>query len=99
MIHTISAAACRTTPTIAHRACAAWLIVIAWTVPGSAQGAAAMSGSDPFARRSWHLELGGAGAIEAWNYNISHEDLIAFVPGLTYGLRDGLVFAASWPMY
>jgi hypothetical protein len=75
------------------------LIVIASTISGSAQGARAAPGSDPFARRRWHLELGGAGAIEAWNYNISHEDLIAFVPGLTYGLRDGLVFTASWPMY
>jgi hypothetical protein len=74
-------------------------MALSWTVAAAAQTAAAAPRDDPFARRRWHLELGGAGAVEAWNYNISHEDLIAFVPGLTYGLRDGLVFGASWPMY
>ncbi|HET7218482.1 MAG TPA: acyloxyacyl hydrolase [Vicinamibacterales bacterium] len=55
--------------------------------------------ADPFAKRGWHLELGGHGAVEAWNYNISREDLLALVPGLTYGLREGLQLTASWPMY
>ena len=55
--------------------------------------------ADPFARRGWHQELGVHGALEAWNYNISHEELAGFVPGITYGLRDGLVLTGSWPMY
>jgi hypothetical protein len=54
---------------------------------------------DPWARRGWHLELGGHGALEAWNYNISHEELVGLVPGITYGLRDGLVLTGSWPLY
>jgi hypothetical protein len=54
--------------------------------------------SDPFARRGWHLALAGHGALEAWNYNISHEELLGISAGLTYGLRDGLVFTAGWPL-
>jgi hypothetical protein len=53
---------------------------------------------DPFERRGWHLELGARGALEAWNYNTSYERLAGIEPGLTYGLRDGLVFTASWPL-
>jgi len=54
---------------------------------------------DPFAKRAWHLELGAHGALEAWNYNISHEEMLAVVPGVTYGLCDGLQLTASWPLY
>jgi hypothetical protein len=54
---------------------------------------------DPFAGRGWHLELGVQGALEAWNYNISHEEMSAFTPGFAYGLRDGLQLTVAWPMY
>lgn len=54
---------------------------------------------DPFANASWHLQLAGHGAIETWNYNISHEELWGVVPGFTYGLRDGLTLTATWPLY
>jgi hypothetical protein len=64
-----------------------------------ASGAGPEPADDPFARRGWHLELGGHGALEAWNYNISHEELVGFVPGLAYGLRDGLQLTTSWPLY
>jgi hypothetical protein len=64
---------------------------------GIAAPAAAQT-DDPFARRSWHLELEGRGALEAWNYNISHEELAGIHVGFTYGLRDGLVFTAGWPL-
>ena len=30
-------------------------------------------------------------ALEAWNYNPSHEELYGLMQGVTYGLRDGLV--------
>ena len=50
---------------------------------------------DPFARRGWHLQLTTHGALEAWNYNISHEELAGVSTGLTYGLRDGLVLTAT----
>ena len=45
---------------------------------------------DPFARGVWHFETAALAALEAWNYNISHEELYGLDQGLTYGLRDGL---------
>jgi hypothetical protein len=54
---------------------------------------------DPFARQGWHLELAVHGAVEAWNYNISREEMAAGTAGFTYGLRNGLQFTASWPLY
>jgi hypothetical protein len=54
---------------------------------------------DPFARRSWHLELGGHGALETWNYNGSREELYAAEAGLTYGLGNGITLRAAWPLY
>jgi len=45
---------------------------------------------DPFARHRWHAEIATQGALEAWNYNGSHEELLGLEEGLTYGIRDGL---------
>jgi opacity protein-like surface antigen len=55
--------------------------------------------ADSFARRGWHLELTAHAASETWNYNVSHETLIGVAPGITYGLRDGLVLTAAGPLY
>lgn len=76
-----------------------WLLALANPAAASAQETSAIPSDDPFARRSWNLELAGHGALEAWNYNISHEELVGLIPGFTYGLRDGLQLVASWPMY
>ena len=38
-------------------------------------------------------------ALEAWNYNPSHEELYGLVQGVTYGLRDGLVLTARQRLY
>ena len=54
---------------------------------------------DPFARRAWALELTGHGALEAWNYNLSHEEMLALVPGMTYGLGKGVTLKIAWPLY
>jgi hypothetical protein len=54
---------------------------------------------DPFARRGWHLELGGHGAFETWNYNTSREELYGVRVGLTYGLGKGLTLVAGAPLY
>jgi hypothetical protein len=54
--------------------------------------------ADPFARRAWHLELGGHAALETWNYNISHEELFGARMGLTYGLGNGIVLIAGAPL-
>jgi len=93
-------------PTITHRrsvlaaGLTALLMALGLPVAATAQWAPApRPAADPFARRGWHLELGAQGALEAWNYNISHEELAGIVTGITYGVRDGLVLTGSWPMY
>jgi hypothetical protein len=58
---------------------------------GAGAARAQSPGDDPFARHRWHFELDARAAIEAWNYNISHEELYGLGQTLTYGLRDGLV--------
>ena len=50
---------------------------------------------DPFARGKWHFEAEAAAGIEAWNYNISHEELYGVSEGVTYGVRNGLVLRAA----
>jgi hypothetical protein len=65
-----------------------------------AQTAAAPPVSDdPFARRSWNLELTSHVAFETWNYNTSREELYGMTVGLTYGLGKGIVLTARAPMY
>jgi hypothetical protein len=54
---------------------------------------------DPFRSGSWQLELTGHGALETWNYNISHEEMYGTFAGLSYGLRDGLALTVSAPLY
>jgi hypothetical protein len=74
------------------------LLLLLWTAAARAQGTGPTPVEDPFARRGWHLELTGHGALEAWNYNISHEELVALSSGFAYGLREGLQLTASWPL-
>jgi hypothetical protein len=50
---------------------------------------------DAFARGRWHLEAEATAGLEAWNYNISHEELYAVSEGVTYGVRKGLVIRAA----
>ena len=54
---------------------------------------------DPFARRGWHIELAAHGALETWNYNISHEEMLALVTGVSYGLGKGVVVKVESPLY
>jgi hypothetical protein len=61
--------------------------------------AEAPASADPFARRAWHVELGGQVALEAWNYNISRETMFGLVQGVSYGIRDGLAIRITWPLY
>ena len=49
---------------------------------------------DPFAARAWHFDTEAVAAIEAWNYNASHEELYGLSEGVTYGLKRGLVLRA-----
>jgi hypothetical protein len=50
---------------------------------------------DPFAARAWHFETEGAAAVEAWNYNSSHEEIYGLSEGITFGLKRGLVLRAN----
>lgn len=82
----------------AWRALAAIPVAIACLAgaPAAAQTSAA---DDPFARRSWTLELSSHAAVETWNYNISHEEVYGLAAGITYGIHDGLALTASGPLY
>lgn len=94
-------------PTLTHAANRPWiLLTLVFLSVAAAVGAqtpgrdAASRGSvDPFARRSWTLELTGHGALETWNYNISHEEMLAIIPGITYGLGKGVVLKLGLPLY
>ncbi len=54
---------------------------------------------DPFAAHRWHFETGLHSAVEAWNYNVSHEEVYGLAQGVTYGLKDGLLFTANQRIY
>lgn len=54
---------------------------------------------DAFAKGAWHRELGVHGAIETWNYNVSHETLVGATVGLSYGLGKGVALVLSAPLY
>jgi Lipid A 3-O-deacylase (PagL) len=65
------------------------LAALATTTTAHAQAAA--PDDEAFAAHRWHFEADAQAALEAWNYNISHEEIYAIAEGLTYGMRDGLV--------
>ena len=70
------------------------LILLALSaVPARAQRPA--DAVDPFAARAWHFETEALAAVEAWNYNISREELYGLSEGITYGLKRGLVLRAN----
>ena len=71
------------------------LALLALSAPPAHAQAAAPDAGDPFAARAWHFETEALAAAEAWNYNISHEELYGLSQGLTYGLRRGLVLRAN----
>lgn len=89
--------------TIVHavrRVAAVAVLLLQVAPPTSAQTATGTTDEPgPFVKRGWHLELGGHGALETWNYNISHEEMVSIRTGLTYGLRDGLLLTVAWPLY
>ena len=61
--------------------------------------AAAAQEDDLFARRTWHIEFQAHGAIETWNYNLSHENMWGLAPGFTYGLGKNTVLLVHAPLY
>jgi len=68
------------------------------TVHAAAQNA--HNGSpDAFAAGRWHADFSINAALEAWNYNGSHEELYGLIQGVTYGLRDGLLVIARQKLF
>jgi len=69
----------------------ALVLLLFAATPARAQPAA---DDDPFARGRWHFEADATAALEAWNYNLSHEELYGLSQGVAYGVRHGLVVRA-----
>jgi hypothetical protein len=84
--------------TIPQRAAAAGALVLLVCVSAHAQQPGVIA-DDPFARHRWHVEAGLHGALETWNYNVSHEELYGLTEGLTYGLKDGVVVTMNQHVY
>ena len=68
-------------------------------VDARAQTASPSSPEDAFADGRWRAEFFAQAALEAWNYNPSHEELYGLVQGVTYGVRDGLVLLVRQRLY
>ncbi len=77
------------------------ILLVLIGAPGiaTAQNARLGPAEDAFADGSWHLELAGHSALEAWNYNNSREKMHGWSAGLTYGIRDGLALTVRAPLY
>jgi hypothetical protein len=73
----------------------ALVVLLAAAAPARAQEVPPDPGADPFSARRWHFELDVHAALEAWNYNDSHEELYGLGQTLTYGIRDGLALRAG----
>jgi hypothetical protein len=63
--------------------------VVALTASAHAQSPPADS-DDAFEKGKWRAEFAVQAAVEAWNYNPSHEELYGLTQGISYGVRDGL---------
>lgn len=75
------------------------LVLALLTADARAQTTSPPSTDDAFANGRWRAEFVMQAALEAWNYNPSHEELYGLVQGVTYGLRDGLVLMARQRLY
>jgi hypothetical protein len=67
------------------------LHALALLVLGARAGAAQVPpAADPLGAHRWHVETEASAAFEAWNYNISHEDLFGLNETVMYGVGDGV---------
>ena len=80
-----------------HPTASAFLILA--LLSGDARAQEPAPPGDAFAQGRWRAEFLVEGALEAWNYNPSHEELFGLVQGVTYGLRDGLVLMVRQRLY
>ena len=84
--------------TISQRAAAACVLLFIACAAVGAQSSPARP-DDAFAAGRWHFEGTLHGALETWNYNVSHEELYGLTEGLTYGLKDGIVLTMNQHIY
>ena len=76
------------------------LVLAIAAAPAFAQDTQSLSREDDaFARGRWRAEFALQAAIEAWNYNPSHEELYGLTQGVTYGIRNGLVWIARQRLF
>ena len=75
-------------------------IFVLLSAPAHAQSPISTTDSgDPFAKGRWRAEFAIQAALEAWNYNTSHEELYGLAQGITYGIHKGLVVTARQRLY
>jgi hypothetical protein len=76
------------------------LVIAAMAIDAQAQSNPSPAAEeDPFADGRWHAEFAAQAALEAWNYNPSHEELYGLIQGVSYGLREGLMLTARQRLY
>ena len=76
------------------------VILLLALIAGEARAQGTPSGpQDAFAKGRWRAEFLAQAALEAWNYNPSHEELYGLVQGVTYGVRNGLVLIVRQRLY
>ena len=69
------------------------------TADARAQSAPSPADGDPFSKGRWRAEFLVEAALEAWNYNPSHEELYGLTQGITYGLRDSVVLVVRQRLF
>jgi hypothetical protein len=67
------------------------MTLVALATPTAVLAQTTRANDEAFAAHAWHFEAEMQAALEAWNYNVSHEEIYAVTQGLTYGMRDGVV--------
>ena len=75
-----------------------FILLVLFAAPALAQNTQ-LQPTDPFGKGRWHAEFVAQAALEAWNYNTSHEEVYGLVQGITFGLRDGLVLTTRQRLY
>jgi hypothetical protein len=74
-------------------------VLVLLAVDARAQATSPSLPEDAFADGRWRAEFFAEAALEAWNYNPSHEEMYGLIQGVTYGLRDGLVLLVRQRLY
>jgi hypothetical protein len=80
-------------------ACALGVIVIGVSDAHAQHCERSVPNNHGFEDGCWYAEFATRAALEAWNYNTSHEEIYGLVQGISYGLRDGLALIVRQHLY